>query len=97
LTNLTTHTSVISKYSIKNTNKEKLELSYEIPMAIFLMLITEDLYFIFIPNKVKDEMTAAALISVTFRRKSLNFSLADRVLIYMIRIITPPKNTKTIK
>lgn len=27
----------------------------------------------------------------------LNFSLAAKVLIYIIKIITPPKNTKTIK
>ena len=31
------------------------------------------------------------------RELELNFSFAAKVLIYIIKIITPPKNTKTIK
>merc|ERR1711887_125999 len=97
LTNFTTHTKVNNKYNIKNNNKVKLDDSYKIPTAVLFMLIKLIIFLYFIIVIISILKKKTILILTQFISNILNFSFAAKVLMYIIKIITPPKNTKMIK
>ena len=96
-TNLTTHTNVNNKYIIKNISKVKLEDSYKIPTAVLFNLTKLNIFLYFIKIISNNLKIEKKIIFLNLILSKLNFSFAAKVLIYIIKIITPPKKTKMIK
>ena len=97
LTSFTTHTKVSNRYTIKHNNNVKLDDSYKIPTAVLFILIKFIIFLYFIIVIISILKKKTILILTQFISNILNFSFAAKVLMYIIKIITPPKNTKMIK